>query len=73
MRIFLAGATGALGTRLVPLLLAAGHEVTGMTRTAAKADGCARPARRRSSRTDSTATPSSPPSRRPGPTRSSTS
>ena len=39
MRIFLAGATGALGSRLVPLLLAAGHEVTGMTRTGAKADG----------------------------------
>ena len=33
MRIFLAGATGALGSRLVPLLVAAGHEVTGMTRT----------------------------------------
>jgi len=39
MRIFLAGATGALGSRLVPLLAAAGHEVTGMTRTPAKADG----------------------------------
>ncbi len=37
MRIFLAGATGALGSRLVPLLVAAGHEVTGMTRTPAKA------------------------------------
>ena len=38
MRIFLAGATGALGTRLVPLLLDAGHEVTGMTRSPRKAD-----------------------------------
>ena len=38
MRIFLAGATGAIGARLVPLLLDAGHEVTGMTRSAAKAD-----------------------------------
>jgi nucleoside-diphosphate-sugar epimerase len=38
MRIFVAGATGALGRRLVPQLVAAGHEVTGMTRTAAKAD-----------------------------------
>jgi 2-alkyl-3-oxoalkanoate reductase len=37
MRIFLAGATGALGSRLVPMLLAAGHEVTGTTRTSAKA------------------------------------
>lgn len=36
MRIFLAGATGALGQRLVPLLVAAGHEVVGTTRTSAK-------------------------------------
>jgi nucleoside-diphosphate-sugar epimerase len=33
MRIFLAGATGAIGRRLVPLLIAAGHEVTGTTRS----------------------------------------
>jgi nucleoside-diphosphate-sugar epimerase len=33
MRIFLAGASGAIGRRLTPLLIAAGHEVTGMTRT----------------------------------------
>jgi nucleoside-diphosphate-sugar epimerase len=39
MRIFVAGATGALGRRLVPLLVADGHQVTGMTRTAAKAAG----------------------------------
>ena len=38
MRIFLAGASGALGSRLVPQLLAAGHEVTGTTRSSAKAD-----------------------------------
>ncbi len=37
MRIFLAGATGAVGSRLVPQLLAAGHQVTGTTRTPAKA------------------------------------
>jgi len=37
MRIFLAGATGALGQRLVPMLVEAGHEVTGSTRTEAKA------------------------------------
>jgi nucleoside-diphosphate-sugar epimerase len=36
MRIFLAGATGALGRRLVPRLVAAGHEVVGTTRTEAK-------------------------------------
>jgi nucleoside-diphosphate-sugar epimerase len=33
MRIFLAGASGAIGRRLVPLLLGAGHAVTGMTRS----------------------------------------
>ena len=38
MRIFLAGATGAIGSRLVPLLLDAGHEVAGTTRSPAKAE-----------------------------------
>jgi nucleoside-diphosphate-sugar epimerase len=33
MRVFLAGAAGAIGRRLVPLLLRAGHEVTGTTRS----------------------------------------
>ncbi|MBX5475204.1 MAG: NAD-dependent epimerase/dehydratase family protein [Thermoleophilia bacterium] len=33
MRIFLAGATGVVGVRLVPLLLGAGHAVAGMTRS----------------------------------------
>ena len=37
MRIFLAGAAGAIGRRLVPLLLRAGHQVTGTTRSAGKA------------------------------------
>ena len=36
MKIFVAGATGALGRRLVPLLIAAGHKVAGMTRSPAK-------------------------------------
>ena len=36
MRIFVAGATGAIGRRLVPILVAAGHNVTGMTRTSAR-------------------------------------
>jgi uncharacterized protein YbjT (DUF2867 family) len=36
MRVFLAGATGAIGRQLVPLLVARGHEVTGMVRTDAK-------------------------------------
>jgi nucleoside-diphosphate-sugar epimerase len=38
MRIFLAGATGAIGKRLVPMLLASGHRVTGMTRSASKVE-----------------------------------
>jgi nucleoside-diphosphate-sugar epimerase len=38
MKVFVAGATGALGKQLVPLLVAKGHEVGGMTRTDAKAD-----------------------------------
>lgn len=33
MRILLAGATGVIGVRLVPLLLAEGHAVAGMTRS----------------------------------------
>jgi nucleoside-diphosphate-sugar epimerase len=33
MRIFLAGASGVIGRRLVPLLVEAGHEVAGMTRS----------------------------------------
>jgi nucleoside-diphosphate-sugar epimerase len=36
MRIFVAGATGAVGKRLVPLLAANGHEVVGTTRSAGK-------------------------------------
>ena len=31
MKIFVAGASGALGTHLVPLLTEAGHEVVGTT------------------------------------------
>ena len=39
MRIFLAGVTGVIGVPLTPLLLAAGHVVTGSTRSAEKAAG----------------------------------
>jgi uncharacterized protein YbjT (DUF2867 family) len=38
MRIFIAGASGVIGVRLVPLLVSAGHEVAGMTRTVDKAE-----------------------------------
>ena len=37
MRVLVAGATGAIGRPLVPLLVEAGHEVTGTTRSDAKA------------------------------------
>ena len=36
--IFLAGASGAIGRRLVPMLVKAGHRVTGATRSAEKAE-----------------------------------
>jgi uncharacterized protein YbjT (DUF2867 family) len=38
VRIFLAGATGVLGRRIVPLLVADGHTVAGLTRSPDKAD-----------------------------------
>src|SRR5207247_1484118 len=37
MRIFVAGASGAVGRWLVPLLVASSHEVTATTRSAGKA------------------------------------
>ena len=37
MRVFLAGATGVIGSPLVPQLLEAGHEVTAMTRSVLRA------------------------------------
>jgi nucleoside-diphosphate-sugar epimerase len=39
MRVFVAGASGALGVQLVPQLVSAGHEVVAMTRTESKQDG----------------------------------
>jgi len=39
MRVLVAGATGVIGQYLVPSLIAAGHEVTGTTRSPAKAAG----------------------------------
>ena len=38
MRVFLAGATGVIGIRLVPLLVMGGHVVAGMTRSRDKRD-----------------------------------
>lgn len=42
MRIFLAGAGGAIGRRLTPLLVKAGHAVVGTTRSADKAEAIAK-------------------------------
>jgi 2-alkyl-3-oxoalkanoate reductase len=38
VRVFVAGASGAIGRPLIPKLIAAGHEVTGMTRSQARAE-----------------------------------
>src|SRR4051794_26211910 len=38
MKVFVAGASGALGKRLVPMLVERGHEVVGMTRSSAKSE-----------------------------------
>src|SRR5512132_1642179 len=38
MRVFVAGAAGAIGTRLVPQLVARGHQVTASTRSGDKVD-----------------------------------
>ena len=38
MRVFVAGASGAIGRPLIPKLVGAGHEVTGMTRSKARAE-----------------------------------
>jgi uncharacterized protein YbjT (DUF2867 family) len=38
VRIFLAGASGVLGVRLLPLLVTQGHVVAGMTRSPGKVE-----------------------------------
>ena len=50
MKIFLAGGTGVVGTRALPALVAAGHEVTAVARTDAKAELVRSLGRRRRSR-----------------------
>src|SRR5690348_4022230 len=42
MRVFLAGATGAIGKQVVPRLVAAGHDVVGTTRSPEKAEALRR-------------------------------
>jgi nucleoside-diphosphate-sugar epimerase len=39
MRVLVAGSTGVIGSRLVPLLEAVGHEVTGLARSPGRASG----------------------------------
>ena len=67
MKIFVAGATGALGQQLLPQLVARGHDVVGMTRSASKQDLCAASERARWWRTRSTPTRSPTPWRPPSP------
>jgi uncharacterized protein YbjT (DUF2867 family) len=38
VRVFLAGASGVIGARIVPLLISAGHQVAAMTRSPEKAE-----------------------------------
>lgn len=42
MRVFVAGSTGAIGVPTVKTLVAAGHEVTGSTRSPSKIAGLER-------------------------------
>jgi nucleoside-diphosphate-sugar epimerase len=39
VKVFVAGASGALGAQSVPNLVAAGHQVVAMTKTESKQDG----------------------------------
>lgn len=42
MRVFVAGGSGAIGRRLVPQLVAAGHQVTATTSQSGKSENAAR-------------------------------
>jgi nucleoside-diphosphate-sugar epimerase len=46
MRVLLAGASGAVGTPLTGQLIAAGHQVIGITAAKPTLSGCATPALR---------------------------
>ena len=54
MRVFVGGASGAIGTRLVPQLIERGHEVIGTFRSPGERRACGRSARSRSRSTCST-------------------
>ena len=45
MRVFVAGASGAIGQHLLPALTAKGHQVTAITRSTSKVGRLTRPAR----------------------------
>jgi nucleoside-diphosphate-sugar epimerase len=47
MRVLLAGASGAVGAPLTRQLIAAGHQVVGITVARPTLSGCAPPARKR--------------------------
>ncbi|MEU7690719.1 NAD-dependent epimerase/dehydratase family protein [Microbispora hainanensis] len=65
MKIFIAGASGAIGTHLVTRLVARGHQVVGTTRSQAKTGPLRALAPNRSSSTRSI--PTRWPTRWPGP------
>jgi NAD(P)-dependent dehydrogenase (short-subunit alcohol dehydrogenase family) len=72
MTVFVAGASGAIGSRLVPHLIDRGHEVIGTCRSPGNAERVRSLGARRSCSICSTGAPSARRSSKPRPTRSST-